>query len=522
MKRYKHIILGKKSYLTAGAILGVIWFGVIWGWSLLDITNVDWLKIGDCGTHFYGWMFFKQTDWRFPFGLTDRLTYPYDLSIIYTDSIPLFAILFKLFSPFLPEIFQYFGIWGVMCLILQGTLASLIVYDHNGSFEQNIAISSLAILQPCMIGRMFNHTALAGQWIILLAIYIWLNKQTFSIYRNRIIAWSTATALASMIHIYFIPMIVIIMIGDMIENISKLKDIIKEIILMIISCTCGLTALYLLGAMNGNVMIEGNGLGFYSLNLNTFINSSGWSNILHELPYATKGQYEGFGYIGLGVIALVLFVSISKLLLIRSHPNKYFNKKHALAISFIVLSLIILGMGTIVSFNEHILFTWHYPELLNRLISIFRSSGRMIWPVCYLLIIGAFVIINRILNRKAVTAICLICLILQIWDLSDHISMIHRSKSLPNETLTSDFWNSLDQAEYKLITFVDPIDNTFPFAEIAIENHMYLSDFNASRKNNYNINEYRETTVNELRSGKSHSNILYIFSNYPDDNILNP
>ncbi len=72
---------------------------------------------GDPSQHYLGWEFYRRSDWFFPLGLTDQLAYPLKTSVIYTDSIPLFAVFFKLFRHILPAQFQYFGIWGVVVLL---------------------------------------------------------------------------------------------------------------------------------------------------------------------------------------------------------------------------------------------------------------------------------------------------------------------------------------------------------------------------------------------------------------------
>lgn len=102
--------------------------------GVLDVTEDSWLHAswlhtswlypsGDLTQHYYGWVSFRNADWTFPLGLFNTLSYPNYASIMFTDSIPLFAIIFKAISFILPETFQYFGIFGLMCYILQGVFA---------------------------------------------------------------------------------------------------------------------------------------------------------------------------------------------------------------------------------------------------------------------------------------------------------------------------------------------------------------------------------------------------------------
>lgn len=106
------------------AFLGLMVFLWIYGPEVLNFTNVAWLEAaGDLTQHYTGWVFFRNADWTFPLGLFNGLSYPHYASIVYTDSIPLFAVFFKAISGILPQTFQYMGLYGVMCYMLQGVFA---------------------------------------------------------------------------------------------------------------------------------------------------------------------------------------------------------------------------------------------------------------------------------------------------------------------------------------------------------------------------------------------------------------
>ena len=54
--------------------------------------------------------FFRNSGWHFPVGLMDTITYPELYSVVYTDAVPAFAVVFKILSPVFPKTFQYFDI----------------------------------------------------------------------------------------------------------------------------------------------------------------------------------------------------------------------------------------------------------------------------------------------------------------------------------------------------------------------------------------------------------------------------
>ena len=89
-----------------GGLIGAVFFLMCYGWQILDVTNDGWLLSGeDISQHYIGWKFYRASAWHFPIGQIDGILYPDTSCIVFSDSIPLFAIFFKLISPILPETF---------------------------------------------------------------------------------------------------------------------------------------------------------------------------------------------------------------------------------------------------------------------------------------------------------------------------------------------------------------------------------------------------------------------------------
>ena len=102
------------------ALIGAVCFLGVYGIKVLDHTNVGWLfdNDHDLRQHFIAWCRYRSDPWTFPFGLIESLSYPNSMSVIYTDSIPIFAVLFKIIGPLLPQTFQYFGLFGIISFML--------------------------------------------------------------------------------------------------------------------------------------------------------------------------------------------------------------------------------------------------------------------------------------------------------------------------------------------------------------------------------------------------------------------
>ncbi|MBV8378621.1 MAG: hypothetical protein JO279_16615, partial [Verrucomicrobia bacterium] len=91
---------------------GVLAYAVVIRGRHFNPASVTWLCGGDYGTQFLGWHFYRNEPlWQLPFGLVRSYGEQRGSSLVYTDSIPLFAFIFRPFSPALPHYFQYVGLW---------------------------------------------------------------------------------------------------------------------------------------------------------------------------------------------------------------------------------------------------------------------------------------------------------------------------------------------------------------------------------------------------------------------------
>ena len=392
MKQKNNLFL----YFMCGAIVGVIIFISIYGFGVLHFLNVSWLyDKGDLTQHQIGWQAFRMSKWYFPLGLHDGLTFPNKVSVVFTDSIPLFAIIFKCFSSVLPNDFQYFGLFGLFCFALQGGFAALLVRR----FIKNIFVCCLAsvlfICNHVIIYRMFAHTALASQWIILAAFALWIyNKEITD--KKILIFWSVLLVLAPALHMYFVPMLGVMLFFFCLMKYKEKRDISKSLILFSIPCLLSVLVMFLLGVFHGEVEYGVSDIDVYTMNLNSFINpvpldnSARISLVLKPLPLDI-GQYEGGCYLGLGVITTLLIIILVNLIVRYKNKNRkiYLNYRETYPLRFylilMALAFYIFSLGLTVKLgNIPVTKVW-YPGFVIKLIAIFRVVGRFIWPVYYLI-----------------------------------------------------------------------------------------------------------------------------------------
>jgi len=157
--------------LAGSAGIGAITFLMLFGFDVLNVTNVAWLRQGnDLNQHFLGWQFFRKSDWGFPIGMVQDMAYPMTISITYLDSIPLAALFFKALDPILPSTFQYIGLWAFGSYVLQGFFGGLIARRFTKNIPLILLVASFFVISPILFSRTFVHTALASHWVILAAL----------------------------------------------------------------------------------------------------------------------------------------------------------------------------------------------------------------------------------------------------------------------------------------------------------------------------------------------------------------
>lgn len=477
------------------ALLGGIAFVLIYGVKILNPLYTDWLLTGgDPSQHYLGWEFFRRSDWYFPLGLTDQLAYPLKTSVIYTDSIPIFAVFFKLFRSILPQQFQYFGIWGLLCFVLQGYYAAKILGERSSSKTVILAGSIFFIVSPIMVFRMYYHTALAAHWLILLAIYFYFKheKEYRDIFKP-VMQWGILGILIGSIHLYFVPMCGAILLGYILCSIWKERKIRIRFFYPGISFSVGLfLTVYLLGGFSSGADTGTNNLGLFSFNLNAFLNPMSYSTLLKntslwDWPFYTQGQYEGFSYLGMGIILLCAcgIVLMIKNICRRKKPSVY-----QIMTVLMSVGLIVMAASPIITWNDKLLLQLPYSSTIYKYWGIFGSCGRMAWPVVYfLMIFGITSIGNMKWKRKEISNVIIIlaCLV-QVIDLSGQLYKRHENyskKVVYQSPLAGTVWDDIiSTGEYKHVVWVThnvDHDDVIQVAVYAMKNDMTMGNFYFAR-----------------------------------------
>jgi len=471
----KFFSFSKQSWnFWLATLIGLLTFVFLTGGRIVSPQNIDWLMEGegDPATHFLGWHFFRNAPFfQLPIGANPSYGLDIGSSIVYTDSIPLLALLFKPFGVILPDTFQYIGIWVLLCFVLQSVFAYKLLSCFTKERWLQLLGCGFFVVAPTFLWRLHGHYALVGQWVLLAGLYFYFS-QKFSPLR-----WMGLLGVTALINAYLILMVAALWVADLLQRIVRKEVKTNQALVFVLAgCAVTTTVMWLVGYfMVGGGVVSG-GFGFHRMNLLSLIDPDDiWSRVLRDQP-GGKGDYEGFNYLGLGVILLGLVACYEAVRTSRLAID-WRAVGPLMLLSFV---LTVIGISNHVAFGNHEIVVINLPSAIDRLGNVFRASGRFFWPVYYALYIGIFYIIVRVLERRLAIALFAVMLCVQVVDSSAAFSHYRKKfRDAPTWTspMRSSFWGGVPSV-YKKIIFVLPRNapgSWLPLAYFAASNRMAIN-----------------------------------------------
>lgn len=410
----------------------------ILGFNNLSFTNSNWLAAHDASTDIISWKFYRDDDWRFPIGSNPNYGMNIGSGIAFSGSIPIMAIIFKFFGFILPDNFHYFGLWIFLCFFLSGFISYLIIYNQTNNISFSLIGSLFFIISPILINRLGFHLSLCAHWLILIGLYLEINKNII----NKQIYWVVIICISSLVHFYFTIMLLVIYFSFLINDLKK--EYIKKTFIVMSSL---IVTMYIIGYFDvpfsdaialgyGNYSLD---IASFFINRTSLVNGSmNWSLFIKD---KTEIWSEGFQYLGLGGILLLFYLIY---IFITKFKDVTKNKNFIPILLLTVVCFLIAISNKIHLFNNLILEI-EIPKTIYGLLSLVRASGRMIWPIYYLIFIIAIIKIYQKFPKKKSFVILILILIIQIADIYPGIKAHFNSQAFVKQKKIDDisFWKKM-------------------------------------------------------------------------------
>jgi hypothetical protein len=499
-------------------LIGVAAFFLIAGPHFLNPLNIAWMSGGDSLQHYLGWAFFRNSPWDWPLGLNPKYGMDFSNSIVFTDSIPLLAIPFKIISHLLSKPFQYFGLWVLGCFVLQAWFAFKLVGLVSSSSLVRALGTLFFVFSPPLIFRMGLHESLMGQFLILAGLYLNLSSRD----KNHGLWWILLLSVSALTHFYFLVMLLVLWIADLLSRALVKKTSSPKFILIEVGVTILILILILWQAgfftvRSGSGAAQG--FGDFRTNLLALFNSRGWSywlkpiNLRDSVEAATG---EGFQYLGAGNLFLLLCaisVLIKGKLTLQVVWQKYL---------FLLLALLVMAL---ISFSNHIgIGPWNFsldlPAPILSLLSFVRSSARLFWPFYYACIFLILYCIIKGYSKKAAYLLLIVGALLQVIDTSAGWITMRKMMNVPissefKSPLKNPFWRAAGLHYQNVVMDERPVFWE-TFGLYAAQYGLSTNIVHLSRLDDGKANKTMEKLRKEVNHGPLNANSLYVFRDWKD------
>jgi len=369
------------GYVRAAVVLsfvGLVACAVAWG-PCLAPWQVECFKIGDWGDykfHYQGWIsYLRGPTWMPPYLLS--FSWPDKSSVMFTDSIPLAAIVFKPITLLLhlPD-WQYFSLLSVLNSLVIAYCTCCIGQRMGWKVLTTLGCGLVLLTSSLSWTRLaVHHEALQLHGLLILAMTWVITRQ------SSIRAWLSLIVAAIGIHAYYLPLILTAMLPYWLTATQKVQKALA--IVLVIAASCFLFG-FLPGSLSSNSDVWG-------ANLLALIDPQHHSAIFAQLAKKEPYEIEGYAYLGLGIIF--------GLLLVFAKDEEMVSQESLFPLSWWIAStaLFIFALG----------HTWNIADMpitphraltaipgASQIYDIFRSSGRFTWPISYSVCIWTFHRIN--------------------------------------------------------------------------------------------------------------------------------
>ncbi len=400
-----------------GALAGVVLFFLVFDPRLVDPGYWIWLMEGDPATQYLGWRFFRAEPWLWPPGMIRSYGLEVGSAIVFTDSIPIAAFAAKLLSPFLPEPFQYFGLWALTCYALQGFFGGMLAALASERPVERYAITLLFVASLPVMDRAIGHFALMSHWLVLWGLWLALRP-------SRELStgpWVALTCIASLVHAYLLYIVLALWVADVLRRRHfdpqprpSFGDWVRHVTVVSLAlvATMALAGYFLLPAhaVTGGAQYYGK----YATNLNAFWNPGWGSRFLPGLAVMKGAELEGHAYLGLGMLVLLPVALLSLIAPGSARPNL---KPYVplIAVGFL---LWMLAVSHQVAWGDRVVLEVPIRGKLLDTIATLRASGRLAWVALYGLWFAAVAIVATRFTPRVATTLIVGAVALQLADIS--------------------------------------------------------------------------------------------------------
>ncbi len=378
-----------------GLAYAIILFGPGFALGTSDYWRLPRGAIGgleDMKTVMSGYYWFVQDAWRWPLLHFVQANGAAGANAALSDCVPILALVAKIIRSLTGSVVDLCPLWVVLSFALNAAaLATFVRALGQRSIAAAVLAGAMGALAP-VIHHCFGHLSHTAHWIFIFsfAVYAaWRAGQRGAISAGVLLV--ALCLLAFTVNLYIYVMAAAIAAAFFLQVMAERRlSIFVSMTGLVGVVGAGLLPLWAFGMLDNmgpdSVTVP---FGVLSMNLLAPLwpQTSGafsWTG-LYLLTRGsiggTTGQYEGYCYLGLGALLLVAVAAVRNR---RALPGLV-RRNWALALALFVLTA--WALSNRIYLGPVLVASYPLPDwLLTTVLAWFRSSGRLFWPVAWLIV----------------------------------------------------------------------------------------------------------------------------------------
>jgi hypothetical protein len=407
--------------LVLAAGVGAIWAASFFHWSFVTGRHAFWQfpegtisgSGNDMAQVLVAYLYYVQSPWHLPLFWVATLGAPAGTNVILMDFVPIVALFGKLVHSLTGATINLYGAYLFLCFALPGVMMTLVLIAARIRYGLAALIAAIfANAMPALLWR-WGHIALEAHFLLVGALALYLFSLRRRAWRGLLAAWSAYLVLAYLTDNFLFVMVGIIWLCTVIQRrLNRLAATREALAAGALTVALVTTVITLSGQFGGGSALPfARGYGYFSMNLLSPVvpQDSGLFPAVGGVIDATGGQYEGFNYLGLGLLLASLLVLPAEASWLRRNLRRHVS----LLVAFGALTA--LAISHRVFAGHWLLFELPVPLYIVWALGIFRSSGRFFWLIGYAQM--AMVIVLGFRRSQPMMVLCFVgAAILQLFD----------------------------------------------------------------------------------------------------------
>ncbi|MEO0621094.1 MAG: hypothetical protein AAF183_02615 [Pseudomonadota bacterium] len=372
--------------------------------SLLHPPASATAPVGDTAMALSGAYAFIADTWRLPLFDFEGLSEIHETNAVFTDSMPLYALLWKLAARVITIDFAlYLPIWVLLLFLWQGAAGAMALRLLGVREALLLGASALLLaLWPAFLFRIPLHAALSAHGFVVIAAAMMLARpEPNARLGRRVAGWGVLLAAAALVHGYLAAMV---LVAYALQGLALLVDPparTSRLHLLGLGFLplAGLIAVMAVAGYFGGAPGEAGGFGHFHLNLAAPLMHGG-DSLLPEFLEIPDGQKSGFAYVPVGgwvLLALALALTLTG----SRHQSKSCtagNFSGALVLLAGCLGVLLFATAGRLAWAQAELLVVPFPKLVEDVGDVLRGSGRFVWLPLYALLLLASARISLVLS----------------------------------------------------------------------------------------------------------------------------